>query len=165
MGKWSSFKESLPIFHEENHRDRIEKMKQDLRERDNTNILCMIAACKNEKQQISEREKELNLALEACTEVINSRWSEEGIESVKIEDVGRFTLAPEPYTKIINTEAIKQFIKINDFDRVNEIIRETVQWQSFNSYIKERLEKGLPLPSNEAAMVFIKESIRFTKEK
>lgn len=110
------------------------------------------------RQQKDEAEKllsEINVHLEAYGTLLIDAYDAADTTSITLASGGSVSVQPEPYAKIVDREAFRQWCLRNGFERSM-----TLPWQTANAETKERLLKGEPEPDGIQAQVRTKIVVR-----
>lgn len=165
MGKWDKYKGKLPEQNLVNnpHADKIQAARNLLVGVDITEVLKTYAELKHEKEILEAKIKQYNVELEARVLEIHDHYDAQGLTSVSVTNVGRFTTSFEPYPQFLDKQAAIEWIK----PRFPELVKEDVNFQSLKSTLKSELEEGgAELPEEEDGLkLFMKKKITFIKAK
>lgn len=89
---------------------------------------------------------EINLRLEAVSQMMCDQFDVEGVSSMKLSSDARVAVQYEPYAKVDDRSKLKAWCEKNGLgDRL------ALPWQTLNSIVKERLLLGEPEPDGVSA--------------
>lgn len=83
----------------------------------------------------------INLNIAALEQLLDKMYTDRGIKSIKLADGTSVFTQPEPVGQILNPEALRLWFITNGLERSL-----TVNWNTANSLVKERLLNGLEPP-------------------
>lgn len=86
------------------------------------------------KQRLSER-------IDAISQVMADRWDAAGVSSMKIDDLGTFSLQVKLHVSTADKEVYHAWLRENGYET---LIQPTVAPKTTESMVRERLEEGLP---------------------
>lgn len=108
------------------------------------------------KLQLSEAQRECDEAENKLLELMQVEGKE---SSARYEGLGFVTMMkPALYANYLKENEDQVFEYLRTIDRA-DLIKETVNTRSLSSFVKESLEKGVPLP--EIITYYLKPSLRF----
>jgi predicted acyl esterase len=160
-GKWSAYKDTLPRLdgNDPSYQERVNERKQAFSVDPRTQgkpSLGLLGDWYNqkrlEKDALNEQLSDVNLELEALTQILVDKLEETGLTQVRLTDGSTLSLKDEPYTKVTDRETFVAWIKSQGLDALL-----SVNYMSANSLVKERLMAGEPAP--DGVDVFLKTSL------
>lgn len=158
--KWESFKGTLPKFEggEPDYITKVNKLKEDLLEQFTKTVDFADFIGKNirRKEELEEELKEINLNIEAAQQILVDRFENDGMQSLRLSTGELFYLHEEPYSKVEDKALVNNWFEENNMGEMR-----TVNWQSLNAIVKERLEHSQPVP--EGVSVFMKTVVKMRK--
>lgn len=101
--------------------------------------------------------KDINVELDAVTELLADQFDAEGVTSLRTKDA-HISVYVEPYTSVNDHDALRGWCVKQGLERAMRL-----PWQSVNSITKQRLEDGLPEP--DGVTLFAKTKIRLERVK
>lgn len=159
-GKYAAVINSLPrmLGEEPAYQQKIEAVKQVMREEENykqhaVSLATQYAAIRCEKDDAEEKLKEINLRLEATSQLMSEQFEVEGVSSLKLDNGRGVSIYYEPYAYLENKDAFRQWCIDNQL-----IGSMSLPWQTMNAITKERLLAGDPEPPG--VKVYAKTKIR-----
>lgn len=98
------------------------------------------------KEELEAQLKEANAEFDVLRlEVIPQRCEDEGIESMKIEGVGRLSLTGDLYVSVKAGQQVSFFGWLRR-ERLGDLIKPGVNASTLRAFTKERLKHGKPVP-------------------
>lgn len=104
---------------------------------------------------LEEKLSEANLRLEAHSQLLQDQYEIEGLTSLRLADGGSVSLQYEPYAKVEDKEAFRQWCLHNGLEKSLAL-----PWMSTNAITKERLLAGEPEPDGVSAQAKTKVVLR-----
>jgi len=143
--------------------DKVDDQKNSLRSNGYTDkvklakILQSARALKEEKEQ---EVTDLNVEIEAATQMMTELLADEGINSFRTADGWQFVQRTSVFVSIADEGKAEfyQWLKDNDHEDLF-----SVNYMTASAMVKERLEEGLEIPPG--VKLFLKESISVAKPK
>lgn len=80
-------------------------------------------------------------------ELIPERMEEEGIENVRIEDLGRLGLTADMYVSVKEGQR-DSLIKWLEKHRLGDLVQETINSSTLKSFVARRMKEGKEIPSD-----------------
>ena len=99
------------------------------------------AALRAAKDAVEEQLSDVNLQLEAISQLLVDQYESEGGTSVKLHDGHTVSVQYEPYAQVVDREPFRLWCVANDLEKAL-----TLPWQTTNAITKERLLAGLAEP-------------------
>ncbi len=113
---------------------------------------------REEKSQLDKQVSDLNLRLEAVTQLMGEQFEKDDMPGIRIGGYAISTYM-EPYAQVVDPEAYRAWVLADD-----DLRRQmTLSWQTTNSLMKARLLEGESEPPGVTA--FAKLRIRLEAEK
>jgi hypothetical protein len=109
---------------------------------------------KETKKLLEEQMKDIDLELEAITQLLENQYEAEGVSFLRLTDGGSVGMHYEPYAVVTDRDKNRQWAVENGYERLLSL-----PWQTINSELKARLERGEPEPDGVEAFLITK----FTK--
>lgn len=109
-------------------------------------------AVRDEKDELEERIKKLNVELEALSQLLITDMEREGTDLFRLQTGESLSIKDEPYVSIANKDVFLGWIKQNNMEDLL-----TVHYMTMSSMTKDRLVQGLEPPPG--LKVFLKQSI------
>lgn len=142
------------------HGHKILLIKAELAEMSKDDIGGSIAALKNEKNKIKDREKEVNITLTALESLLVEHLECSGEESFKRTKGGSFTIQDKLYPFVKDKEAYRKWLIKNGYES-----QMTVHPKVTDSIVGERVLANLPLPDGVEAYIQVGIGVRGVLEK
>lgn len=170
MGKYDRLLAGLPrlIGHDAKHQEKINAVKAAMLKeipRQASVFVAYYAAIKAEKEAAEVVTKEINLRLEAISQLMSEQYEVEGTTSMRLAEVGLASIYYEPSHQFIGDTAEQKAYSKNVFRLwciANGYESQLQLWPStVDTILKERLEAGEPDP--DGLIVGGRRVIRFTK--
>jgi hypothetical protein len=92
---------------------------------------------RQEKEALEHAVGELNVQLEALTQLLVERLEDAGLTSIKLETGGSFLLMDTPYASVKDKQKCREWFEQHD---QRELLN--VHTSTLNAFIKSRLETG-----------------------
>jgi len=73
------------------------------------------------------------------------RMETEGVESLKVDGVGRINIRADMWTQTLNTAALQSWLLEHDLE---DLIVPSVNGSTFKAFLKEQLKKGNEIPDD-----------------
>ncbi len=159
MGQYSQFKNTLgaPPVKDQRWQDKINLFQTTLNyKNDAAKMAAELIKLRAEKAAIAEREKEVNVKIEAHHQMLVEWLEGAGLTQFKTDDGYTIFIKDEPYSSI---EDEKQFLTWIRESGQEELL--SVHYQTLNSIAKDHLTAGKPTPPG--LKVFIKTGINVRK--
>jgi hypothetical protein len=151
MGKYAGVVEKLPKLPPEDlkYQDEVNATKEIIDARTAAALAQGYRDVRAALDELGERERELNLLLEAHKQLLEDAYESEGVDALKLADDGS-TIAtqPEPNAKIEDPVAFRRWCIDNGLGSAL-----TLPWTTANAMVKELLLAGKPLPPGVKAYV------------
>lgn len=142
-------------------RQELEKLKSDFHDNDHKTLVDGLRNLKDMKIQMEDNLKEINLQMEALTEVFHEIFEKEEMDVLSFVGIGRVTVGFDVYPQVVSKELVMKWLKGNEG---KELIREDFSWQSLKSFVKEMIDKAEPLPDEDVIHVFMKPKVNFRRK-
>lgn len=110
------------------------------------------------KIEISDEEKEINMKIEALSQLLVEWMEREEIESVRLDSGGVLTQTLSPYPRVVDEEQLLAWLR-----EEHPTERLKLPWAVLERIVRERLEEGHPLP--DGVEVFLKNSVKLYNAK
>ena len=124
MGKYSEVIGDLPRFKLENpaYQDKVNAKKKEIVEEMGvafgvSAIVQAYARARTEKDEHEAREKEINLELEALSQLVVDRYEIEGLSSMKLDTGETVRVQYEPYAVVKDKDEARKWAIANGFER------------------------------------------------
>lgn len=158
--KWEDFKGKLPKYTggEVDYIVRVTNRKLELLEEFQKTVDFADYLKKNNlrKEELEKELSDVNLNLEATQQILAERFENEGTQSIRLSSGELFYLEEVPYTQVKDKHAVNNWFETNNMKEMF-----SVNWNSLNALVKERLQSGQPLP--EGVDVFMKTTVKMRK--
>jgi hypothetical protein len=158
--KWSHLKDQEGIVRHigtsggtTERRERVNKLKAILEGLEDAEVLLKMAEIKKRRDELDEEQSRLNEGLDAATEVIVSRWEDEGIDKLRLAGVGTFSLLDTPYGNVADRPKFLEWIRETGQEDMLSVNASRV-----SALVKDALENGLEPPPGTS--FFLKTEIR-----
>lgn len=112
-------------------------------------LFCKI---RDHKDQLETQVKELNVDLEALSQLLVHEMEGEGLDLFRLDSGDSLSIKDEPYCSVADKNIFINWIKDS---RMEDLL--TVHYQTLSAMTKQRLESGKPAPPG--IKVFMKSSI------
>jgi hypothetical protein len=156
-GKWSGLRGTLPPAPLENdYQNRVNVRKTELAHLSQTEKARQYITCRDNKDRLNEEISRLNLDIEALSQMLIPQMEQDGVDMFRLDSGESLSIKDEPYSSVDNRPMFLTWIRNQNLEDLL-----TVNYQTMNSMVKERLTKGLQAPPG--IKVFLKQSI--TKRK
>lgn len=134
---------------DEKYQDRVDERKREITERTCAQLTARYRQLRLEKDRLEAKEKELNLTLEAVTQMLTDAFETEDITKLTLVDENHdeytVSIYPTPYASLDKREDERK--KFMEWVKKQELEgRLSLPWQTLNSIVKERLVAGQPMP-------------------
>lgn len=97
------------------------------------------------KEDLEDQLKEVNAEFDVLRlELIPTKMEEAGMESVKVEGVGRISLTGDAYVSLTDKEGFFDWLQTNN---LQNLITETVNPSTLKAFAKKRIKDGLEIPA------------------
>lgn len=114
-------------------------------------IAQLYATSRMEKEELEKKLYEVNLELNAITQMLVDRYEIDGINSLKLDSGETIRLQYEPYAVVEDREKVWQWCKDNGHEREMQL-----HWSTLNTITKDRLLQGQSEPDGVRAYVKVK---------
>jgi hypothetical protein len=162
-GKYSKVIDALPrmLSTEAPYQERVEQVKASITndsdfELHASTLAHEYAGLRAEKDKAESFVSEINLRLEAVSQLMADQFEIEGVSSLKTESGQSVAVQLEPYARVVDKEANRLWAIKNGLERMMSL-----PWQTINSQAKEMLLDGMPPP--DGVEVFAKTKIVLRK--
>jgi hypothetical protein len=153
-GKYAGIIDRLPRFlgTEPPYQEKVEAVKQAKLEEAGGTFLPASTLAKEyedlraEVAGIEEQLSEANLRLEACSQMLQTQFEVEGLTSLRLDSGQSVTVQYEPYAKVEDKEAFRQWCLRNGLETSLSL-----PWMTTNAITKERLLAYEPEPDGVVA--------------
>ena len=156
--QWENFKGKLPEWQGDDV-DRIQQIqtiKTKLAEKTNPEIARLMKDLKFQKEELEAELSNIELQYEACQRLLSERLENDGTSSFRLDTGELFYIEDVPYAQIKDkTQSNIWFIE-NGMDELR-----SVNWQTLNAIVKERLKNGDSLP--EGVDVYMKTTVKMRR--
>jgi hypothetical protein len=167
MGKWTAIIDDLPKYERVELRNPVYRQRVDDRKREIVKELGEAAYdlsvlansyifARKEKKRVEKELKQVDLDLEAVSQLFEDRLDVQQITGVKLESGDAIRVQSEPHSEVEEKDKVLDWWVKQGLTRSLQI-----PWQSFNALMKTRLEKGEPIP--EGVKVMSKSKFVWTK--
>ncbi len=137
-----------------------DKLKNSFLSLNQNELIKKIGALKNEKKNLEQDLKDVNLELEAIVDASHELFEEWKIETIRTSD-GYLSTGHDIYCSVTNREEAISWLRRNDLE---SILKMDFFWQTFNAAIKERAQNALNLPEDSNGIkIYLKPKITFRK--
>jgi hypothetical protein len=155
VGKYSSITPNLPKL-VNSRSELVEAKMAEFRHLPVSELIKKYAWFRKQKKELDEKEKALNILVEALVHLIIPIYEEQGVSSMKIADTGQtISVQEEPVAKVVDREVFRQWCVANDLEKSLQLHSSTT-----NALVKERLLAGEPEPPGVEAYTFSKVVLR-----
>lgn len=137
--KTSSWKDQKHTL--EQRRDAITSLSDTYRGLSSVDLCKKLVEIRSEQERLELEQQQLSEQVEAIGQLLADRWTEEGISSLEVADVGSFSLHNKLYVSAKDKPAYHQWLKDNGMD---VLIQPQVAPKTTEALVRERLEQGLP---------------------
>lgn len=160
--KWAKIKDKFPKLGASDDQGFIEKVAEarmthgalTLKE-----LMAKYAEIRAQKDELEDQISCLNVDIEALNQLLLEQLEAAGLTSMKAEDGKNFFMNVEPTVKVIDRGLLEAHIEAHpELEYLYGIM-----WQSLNSLVKEKLEKGEDDSIPPGTEVYIKTNIRMRK--
>lgn len=164
-GKWTKYRGKLPKLpvqsDDPTYGEKVDQRKAELLDRSDEALAQQLVEMKDEVAAIEARVKDLGATREAINQILVSRWEEKGQEKVTFT-FGTFSIGDEPYPSVKDEAKLFEWLKKQ---KLGDLIKKTVNWQTLKAAVKEQLEDGKPVPTVEDSgmSLFLKQIIKVGK--
>jgi hypothetical protein len=110
------------------------------------------------KDALKAQLSEVSIQLDAVTQLMDTQFEVESTTAITLEGLGNVRTQLEPYAQVMDPEACRLWCLANGFER-----KMTLNWQTLNSEMKQRMLDGHDLPDGVKPFALVKPV--FTKEK
>lgn len=140
--KWEGLKGNLPKWQGDDidYIQKVQGVKTVLSEKSNKELTEILFTTKSQIEELKEQLSDANLTYDASQRLLAERFEADGTTSIKNE-LGTFYIQDEPYSQVVDKEAINIWIIQNGMDELRQ-----PPWQTLNAIVKQRLENGEPVP-------------------
>lgn len=160
MGKYSKLRGVVPAFEEDSsYQARVNDAKQLLLSAENleaanvNRLAALFAARKAMKDAHEETISELNVEIEALSQLLCDALEDQSIQKVELASGAILFLQDTPYPKVVDREAVLEWIKK---EKMQGLL--TIHYQTLKAMTSERLVAGKPcIPGTE---VYLKTQAR-----
>lgn len=153
-GKWQGLKGKLRRFVPDmTFQDRVDDVKKVWVKLKPQEMGEELKKLKLRKIAIEDEEKEINLKVEALSQLLCDWMEREEIESFRLASGGVITNVVTPYPRVTDETEFMEWLKENEPDEKLKL-----PWPSLDRIVRTRLEEGQPLP--QGVEVFIKDSAK-----
>lgn len=158
--KWSHLKEMDGVVRHigsgegtSDRRARVNGWKDRYRELEDAGVLSKMAECKAAIEKLEEQAKAFREQIDACTELIVERWEDEGIDKLRLDKVGTFSLVDTPYGTVADR---REFLKWIEETGQKDLL--SVNASRVSALVKDALENGTEPPPGTS--FFLKTEVR-----
>ena len=153
--KWEAFKGAFPTYQDTENPERIQiiqTIKEENSSKSKEELGREFSNLKFEKEKLEDELKAINLQLEARNSLLFEMFEASRISSLKLNTGETLYIKDEPYAQLVDKTRVNDWFIENEMDELR-----SVNWQTLNAVVKERLEKGETLP--EGVEVYMKSQI------
>lgn len=154
-GKWAAFAGQLPNEPPEDaaRQDRVnirksEILRESVVELTASQLARRYAQLRASEEVIEKQLKDVKFELEAITQLLISRYEEEGTSSVRLDDGTAVSVIIEPKANVVDKEAFRLWCLEQGLERSLQL-----PWSTTNALTKERLQNGEPEPDGVKAFM------------
>jgi hypothetical protein len=157
--KWSKLRSTIPAFENEStYQQKIDKAKismlgENVEDANINRLAALFAQRKQEKDQLEAQTYNLNVELEALSQLLVDRLETESQQSVSLSSGATIFLSDAPYPSIEDEKVFYDWLHKNKMDELLSLNHQTLK-----GMVTERLQSGQPLPPG--TKVFLKTSAR-----
>lgn len=147
-GKYAKVIDTLPrlLGTDAPYQEKVEAVKEAMRaeadyKQQGAYLAIKFAITRAEKDVVEENLKEVNLRLEAITQLMAEQYEVEGVTSLRLHTGASVRIQMEPYAVVNEREDFRLWCCSNGYERSLML-----PWQTTNAITKERLLEGEPEP-------------------
>jgi hypothetical protein len=162
-GKYADVIDSLPRYNgnDPTYQEKVAAVKQAIlaeapENRYASNVAQRYTEIRAEKDAVEEVLKEIQLRLDATSQLLVETYENEGITSMKLGTGTSVRFQQEPHAVVINAEMLRQWAITNGLEKSLQL-----PWQTTNKLTKEALLEGENEP--DGVVAFAKDKIVMTK--
>lgn len=151
MGKYTGVVEKLPKLPPEDlkYQDEVNATKEIIEARTGAALAQGYRDVRAALDELGDRERELNLLLEAHKQLLEDAYENEGVDAIKLTDDGStISTQVEPNAKIEDHATFRKWCVANGLENALAL-----PWTTANAMVKELLVAGKPLPPGVKAYV------------
>jgi len=119
----------------------VNMIKRTIENKQPASLAAAWVAIRNKKEELKQREKQINLQLRAYEQLLEEAYEEEDIETISLANIGTIAMRPDPYVRVSNPEAYRQHCIDSGL-----LPLMSIPYQTTKSNARELLLQGEELP-------------------